>query len=123
MTANYEEHGFEVRAKKLPEACTSCPFWLVNPETLEEGECYITGHIIALDGPQDEGRMNDCPIGDNKQMENENRINLQKGIQALIQEVSEDICDNYCKYRETADENNLCDITRDGSPCPLDRLQ
>ena len=48
---------------------------------------------------------------------------LQKGIQEIIQEVSEDICDHYCKYRDTADEENLCDAIRDGSPCPLDRLQ
>lgn len=35
---------------------------------------------------------------------------LQKSVQAIIQEVSENICDNYCKYRETADEDNLCDV-------------
>lgn len=62
MTANYEEYGFEVIAKKLPEACTFCPFWLVNTETLEDGECYITGHVISIDGPQDEERMNDCSM-------------------------------------------------------------
>lgn len=44
-------------------------------------------------------------------------------VQKIIQEVSEDICDNYCKYRETADEDNLCDPLRNGSSCPLDRLQ
>lgn len=62
MTANYEEHGFEVIAKKLPEACACCPFWVVNTETIEDGECYITGHAISIDGPQDEERMNDFPI-------------------------------------------------------------
>lgn len=50
-------------------------------------------------------------------------VGLQKSVQAIIQEVSENICDNYCKYRETADEDNMCDVIRDGSPCPLDRLQ
>lgn len=55
-------------------------------------------------------------------MKNEESLSLQKSVQAVIQKVSEDICDNYCKYRETADEENLCDIIRDGSPCPLDRL-
>ena len=49
--------------------------------------------------------------------------NLQKSISEIIQEVCEDICDNYCKYRDTADEDNLCDITRNGGECPLDRLQ
>lgn len=43
-------------------------------------------------------------------------------VQKIIQEVSEDICDNYCKYRETADEDNLCDPLRNGGSCPLDRL-
>lgn len=49
--------------------------------------------------------------------------NLQSTLRSLIQEVTEDICDNYCKYRNTADEDNLCDATRDGKPCPLDKLQ
>lgn len=43
-------------------------------------------------------------------------------IKNILQEISEDICDNYCKYRDTADEDFLCDVIRDGSPCPLDRL-
>ena len=30
-------------------------------------------------------------------------VGLQKSVQAIIQEVSENICDNYCKYRETAE--------------------
>ena len=47
---------------------------------------------------------------------------LQENIQRIIQEVVEDICDNYCKYRDTSDENCLCDATRDGGACPLDRL-
>lgn len=45
-----------------------------------------------------------------------------KSVSQIIESVKEDICDNYCKYRETADENCLCDAIRDGSPCPLDRL-
>jgi hypothetical protein len=47
---------------------------------------------------------------------------LQESIVEIIQAVSEDICDNYCKYRDTADENALCDAIREGNPCPLDRL-
>lgn len=48
---------------------------------------------------------------------------LQKTIADIITEVSEEICDNFCKYRDTADEENLCDYTREGKECPLDRLQ
>lgn len=48
--------------------------------------------------------------------------NLKQTIQEIIQKVSEDICDNYCKYRETADEDCLCDVIRNGNPCPLDKL-
>lgn len=46
----------------------------------------------------------------------------QKSVIQIIQDVCEDICDNYCQYRDTADEECMCDITRDGGSCPLDRL-
>lgn len=62
MVANYKEHGIKVTARELPEACTACPFWLVDMKTLESGTCFITGHEIETDGPQDEKRMDDCPI-------------------------------------------------------------
>lgn len=62
MVANYEIHGFNVTAAELPESCTACPFWTVDTKTLESGQCFITGTEIAIDGPQDEKRMNDCPI-------------------------------------------------------------
>lgn len=45
-----------------------------------------------------------------------------KNISESIQEVREDICDNYRKYRDTVDDDFLCDIIRDGGGCPLDRL-
>ncbi|MBQ7067156.1 MAG: hypothetical protein IJN92_10095 [Lachnospiraceae bacterium] len=48
---------------------------------------------------------------------------LQQSVQKIIQEVSEDICDNYCIYRNTVDEDALCDAIRNGCSCPLDRLQ
>ena len=32
------------------------------PEKFEEGECFLTGHIIKTDGSHDEKRMDDCPI-------------------------------------------------------------
>lgn len=43
-------------------------------------------------------------------------------IKEIITEVCEDICDNYCKYRDTSDEEFLCECIRDGGTCPLDRL-
>lgn len=45
-----------------------------------------------------------------------------KSVRQMLQEISEDICDNYCKYRDTADEECLCDVIRGGGECPLDRL-
>lgn len=48
--------------------------------------------------------------------------NVIKSIRQMLQEIAEDICDNYCKHRDTADEEFLCDVIRDGGECPLDRL-
>lgn len=62
VVANYKEHGFEIKARKMPRSCTVCPFWLVDIQTAETGGCFITGHEVQLDGRQDKGRMNDCPI-------------------------------------------------------------
>lgn len=45
-----------------------------------------------------------------------------KSIIRILQEVSEDICNNYCKYKDTGDEESLCEIIRSGRDCPLDRL-
>ena len=50
------------------------------------------------------------------------RTMKDKSITQLLEEIREDLCDNYCKYRDTCDENCECDITRDGGTCPLDRL-
>ena len=40
----------------------------------------------------------------------------------IIEQVCEDICDNYCMYRDTVDDECLCDVTRNDGRCPLDRL-
>ena len=40
----------------------------------------------------------------------------------IIEQVCEDICDNYCMYRDTVDDECLCDVTRNGGRCPLDKL-
>lgn len=64
--ANYEYYGFKVTAKELPEACTACPFWLVDMKTLESGVCFLSGSEITADGQQDEKRMDDCQIEERK---------------------------------------------------------
>lgn len=46
----------------------------------------------------------------------------KQSITSILQQIAEDICDNYCKYRDTCDEDALCDITRNGGDCPLDML-
>lgn len=48
--------------------------------------------------------------------------NMDKTKNNLLEQIKEDICDNYCQYRDTADEEFLCDAIRDGGNCPLDRL-
>lgn len=45
-----------------------------------------------------------------------------KTVKEIIEETAEDICENYCRYRNTEDEDGLCDRVRDGSLCPLERL-
>lgn len=48
---------------------------------------------------------------------------ILKGSKADTASASaEDICNNFCKYRETADENCECDHIREGNQCPLDKL-
>lgn len=47
---------------------------------------------------------------------------MEKTLTKQIEEIAEDICDNYCKYRETSDENCECEPIREGKRCPLDRL-
>jgi len=42
-------------------------------------------------------------------------------LSTIIEEIQEDICDNYCKYRDTCDDNNECKIIREGKECPLDK--
>lgn len=46
----------------------------------------------------------------------------EKNITQLLEEIREDICDNYCKYRTTCDDNCECEVMRTGGACPLDRL-
>lgn len=50
------------------------------------------------------------------------REKARKSVRDILEEVCEDICDNYCKYRDTADEECLCDAIREGIGCPLEKL-
>ena len=45
-----------------------------------------------------------------------------ESITRMIEKVAENICDNYCKYRDTCDDNCECDPIRNGEGCPLDML-
>ena len=47
---------------------------------------------------------------------------MDKSVTEQIIEVAENICDNFCKYRETCDENCECEWIRQGNSCPLDKL-
>lgn len=47
---------------------------------------------------------------------------MADSVTRIIEEVSEQICDNFCKYCETCDENCECEWIRNGNKCPLDKL-
>lgn len=41
----------------------------------------------------------------------------------FIEKFKENICDNFCCYRDTVDDDCMCDWIRSGEhECPLDRL-
>lgn len=86
MITNYDAHGFMVVAEELPKACTACPFWLVEAEKFEEGECFLTGHIIKTDGSHDEKRMDDCPIIQRKKKRKAKRMGSTSGMGAELHE-------------------------------------
>ena len=46
----------------------------------------------------------------------------EKQIRQQLEELSEKICDDFCKYRSTCDENCECDWVRKGNSCPLDKI-
>lgn len=47
---------------------------------------------------------------------------MERTIIQLLQEVADDICDNFCKYQETVDEDEACAWIRNGGDCPLDKI-
>lgn len=50
-------------------------------------------------------------------------VRMEKSIREILEEVCADICNNYCKYRDTSDEDHLCSVLEEeGGSCPLERL-
>ena len=47
---------------------------------------------------------------------------MDESVKNILEKVCSDICDNYCKYRDTVDEEGECEAVRTGLGCPLDRL-
>lgn len=43
-----------------------------------------------------------------------------KTITERLEELKENICDDFCKYRDTCDENCECQFIREGNTYPLD---
>lgn len=46
-----------------------------------------------------------------------------KTINDVIREVTEEVCDNLCKYSDTSDDFGQCDYMRENGYCPLDKLE
>ena len=46
----------------------------------------------------------------------------KESIRQQLEDITGEICDNFCKYRNTCDENNECDWIREGNSCPLDKI-
>ena len=50
------------------------------------------------------------------------KLDERKSVTKIIEEVCGDICDHYCKYGDTVDEDGECEVGRSGEECPLMRL-
>lgn len=48
---------------------------------------------------------------------------MEKTLTQIIDEVCEEICIHYCEYRNTADEDYICEKVRNENTCPLDKLR
>lgn len=53
-----------------------------------------------------------------EQIMNEEKENVSK----ILEEIAEDFCENYCKYRSTVDDECECEAFREGKGCPIDRM-
>ena len=49
-------------------------------------------------------------------------MNQEKTIPQQLEDLAGNICDNFCKYRDTCDENCECEYIRADNVCPLDIL-
>lgn len=49
-------------------------------------------------------------------------MNNEKSVTKQLEDLASNICDNFCKYRDTCDENCECEYIRQGNNCPLDVL-
>lgn len=47
---------------------------------------------------------------------------MNESVTKIIQDVCEKICDDFCKYKDTCDDNCECEYIRNGNTCSLDRL-
>lgn len=47
---------------------------------------------------------------------------MSENVTKIIESVCEDICDNFCRYRDTCDDNCECEYIREKGCCPLDKL-
>ena len=50
------------------------------------------------------------------------KMDERKSVTKIIEEVCGDICDHYCKYGDTVDEDGEYEVGRSGEECPLMRL-
>lgn len=48
---------------------------------------------------------------------------MEKTLTQIIDEVCDEICIHYCEYRNTADEDGICEKVRNENTCPLDKLR
>lgn len=48
---------------------------------------------------------------------------MEETLTQIIDEVCEEICNHYCKYRNTVDEDCICEKVRNENTCPLDKLR
>lgn len=52
----------------------------------------------------------------------EEKKKLLQDMISILEEVCGDVCDNLCKYRDSADDDFICDYIRENGACPLDVL-
>ena len=50
------------------------------------------------------------------------KTKLLQDMTSILEEVCGDVCDNLCKYRDSVDDDFICDYIRENGTCPLDVL-